>query len=176
MRIPLSPLGARGVREGWGSGTGAGGGEALEDAALVVEFGGDDAPGEREDKIWIKGALVLAEAGEAVVVLGGEEAAEEGATPGEELDGNAAAEEFSHGGAGELYGFAGDDAVEVAEGDFAEEFVGGARGGVLGLTPDFEAFAVEVDAEVGLVEAGGGHGGGGGYGDARSVASVGKSR
>jgi len=77
-----------------GAGGGAVGEESLEDAALVVEFGGDDAACDGEGEVRVEGALVLSEAGSACGLEGGEETAEEAAFPGEDLDGDAAAEEF----------------------------------------------------------------------------------
>lgn len=55
--------------------------DALEDAALVVEFGGDDSAGQSEGEVGIESALVLEEAGESVVIFGWEELAEEASFP-----------------------------------------------------------------------------------------------
>jgi len=145
--------GGGGVRFG-GGGVAAGGGEALEDAALVVEFGGDDAAGDVEGEGGFEDALVVAEAGQAVGFGGGEEAAEEAAGPVEEADGDVGAEEGGQGGGGDLDGLGEDEALDVAEGDFADDFLG-AGVGVAG--PDFEALGFEVDAGVGQLDAGGGH-------------------
>ena len=63
-------------------------------------------------------------------------------------------EEGGQGGGGDLDGLGEDEALDVAEGDFADDFLG-AGVGVAG--PDFEALGFEVDAGVGQLDAGGGH-------------------
>ncbi|MDW8382873.1 MAG: hypothetical protein RMN51_12300 [Verrucomicrobiota bacterium] len=75
--------------------------------------------------------------------------------PGEDLDGDASPEEFGQCGCGEVDVFAHDKAFEVVKGDLAQE-------GVLAEhrigSVDLEAFADEVDAEVGLGQDGCRHG------------------
>jgi hypothetical protein len=125
---------------------------------LVVEFGGDEAAGDLECEGGVEGALVLAEAGEAVGVGGGEEAAQELAAPAEEVDGDVGTEEGGKGLGGDLDRFGDHEPVKVAQRDFAEEVFAGAGFGVITAAADFEAFGDEADAGVGVEDAGGGHG------------------
>lgn len=122
---------------------------------MVVEFGGDDAAGHLQGESGVEGALILAETGEAVVVLGREEIAQELPLPGKDLDGNSASEDLRHSRGREVNVLAGDDAIKVAQRDLAEQMVA-VSFGIMAV--DFEAFAGEMNTAVGLVEAGGGHG------------------
>ena len=130
------------------------GDEALEDAALVVELGGDDAAGHLEGERGLQGALVLAQPGQAVGVLRGKKSAQKLAAPAEEAHGDAGAQQGRQGLGSDLHRLGDDEAVQVADGDFAQDLV--ALGGLV-VPEDFEALAFEADPATVLVNGGGGH-------------------
>ena len=100
-------------------------------------------------------ALVLVQAGLAVLVDSGLEGAEEAALVVQESQGNFTPEQGGDGLAGELGGLAGDDAVEIAQREVAQ-FDGAGTAGRVGTRND-EALGFQVDAAAGLVDDGGGH-------------------
>ncbi len=122
---------------------GVAGGETLEDAPLVVEFGHDDLAGDLQAKGGIEGAPVLLEPRETVVILGGKEAAKEFSGPGENLNGDSALKDGGKGRRGEVDALADNESFEVAERDFTKEFLTLAF--VLAAV-DFESFSLEVNA------------------------------
>ena len=87
-------------------------------------------------------------------VLGGEKTAEELAAPAEDDHGNAGAQQGGEGLGSDLHGLGDDEAVQVADGNLAQDFV--ALGGLV-APEDFEALAVQGDAATRLVNGGGGH-------------------
>jgi hypothetical protein len=129
--------------------------EALQDAALVVDFGGGEAAGEFQDEGGFQMALVLMQAGLAVLVDSRLEGAEEAALVVQESQGNFTPEQSGDGLAGELGGLAGDDTVEIAQGEVAQ-FHGAGTAGRVGTRND-EALGFQVDAAAGLIDDGGGH-------------------
>ena len=132
------------------------GGHALEDAALVVDFGSGEAAGQFKDEWAIKVPLVLPQAAAPVIVDGGLEGPEETALMVEKCEGDFPAEKGGDGLAGELGGLSGDDAVEIAQREVAQLNGAGAAGGV--RAGDDEALGFQVDAAAGLIDDGGGHG------------------
>ena len=130
------------------------GGEALKDAALVVEFGHDDPPSHLQGECRVEGVPVLLEAGEAVVILGGQKTTKVFAGPGEYLNGDFALKDGGERRRGEVDALADDEAFEVAEGDFPEQFLVLVR--VL-ASVDFETVSLEVDPQIRLVQTGGRH-------------------
>lgn len=112
----LEPVDGLAGEGGFGVGgllLGSAGLKALQHAALVVELGGHDAPCDLQGEGGVQSALVLADSGLAGGLEGREEAAQVTALPGEDLYGDAAAEEFGQGGGGEMDVLACDDAFEV---------------------------------------------------------------
>src|SRR5579875_14222 len=133
---------------------GAVGGEALQDAALVVYLGSDNAAGHLQGKGRIQCALVLAEPRQAVLVGGGQKATQELAVPSQNIYGDLGSQGGCQGRGGDLHRFGHNQPVQVAQGNLAQNFV------VLGLLVapnDLQAFAFEVNAAIGVVDAGGGH-------------------
>lgn len=142
-----------GVEDGVDLGLGAVGGEALEDAALVEDFGFDECDGDGEGELGVLGALVLGVEGgaEGCGVL---EEGEELAVVVEDDDGELAAGEFGKGGEGDGGAFVEEEAFDVADVDGVG---GGVVFGCVGWG-DEEAFAFELDACAGGGEVECGHG------------------
>lgn len=133
-------------------------GESLEGTALVVGFGGEDAPGDLEAEVGVGVFAVLGEADEAVGVGRGVESADVFSVPADDGDGDLALEEGGEGAVGDVDGFGDQDAFDVAYGYGAEEGVAPLFVGAGDLDP----FGFEAEFGAGLVDAEGGHAGGGG--------------
>ena len=131
---------------------------SLQDPALIVKLGDDDAPGHSQGELGVEGSPVLIQARQPMMVLRGQEVAKEPPVPGEELDRDAAAQDLRQGRRGEMDRLAGDHPLQIAKRNLAQEFVA-----ILLYVPamDLQPFAGERDPQVGLVEAGGGHQGAG---------------
>ncbi len=138
-----------------GSEQSAAGGEPLDDATLVVKFPADDPPTEQKSEVGIKGLLILLDAAQTVVVLCGKKVAKKPPLPGEKVNGDAALEKRGGGSAREANGFTGNHAINVPQWDFTKQFLW--FSGFSGF-PYFQAFGVQPDLKVGLVETDGGHG------------------
>lgn len=120
---------------------GAVGGEALEDAALVEDFGFDEGACEVEAEGFVEAAAVLFEAGAGRGGGGWAEQALDAARPGDEGNGDVQFGEGAKGGGGGLGGGGDDDALNFDEGQ-------GALGGWLAVGPwrfDQEGSAGEAD-------------------------------
>jgi hypothetical protein len=128
--------------------------EALEDAALIVELGGDDAAGHLEAERGIQGALVLAQPGQAVGVVGGEKSAQKLAAPTEDAHGYAGAQQGGEGLGSDLHRLGNDEAVQVADGNLAQDLVAVSR---FVAPEDFKTLAVEGNPATVLVNGGGRH-------------------
>ena len=131
------------------------GGEALEDAALIVEFGGHDAARVREHELWFKGPLVLAEAPCAVRIASRGEVAERAALVRHDDHGNAAAQDFREGFRRNLNAFVQQEAVEVVQWNLPQAaFIAGVRMPAV----DFKSGRGEAETVSGSIEASSGHG------------------
>src|ERR1019366_4562916 len=98
---------------------------------------------------------VLAQPGQAVGVVGGEKPAEKLAAPAEDAHGYAAAQEGGEGLRSDLHRLGNDEAVQVADGNLAQDLVAVGR---LVASKDLEALAVEGNPAAVLVNGGGGQG------------------
>ncbi|MBI4328159.1 MAG: hypothetical protein HY674_23255 [Chloroflexi bacterium] len=126
----------------------------MQDAALVVELGRDDPTSHLETEDRVARALILAQPGQAVLVGGREEAAQKLAVPAEEVHRNVRPQHRGHGRRRDLHRLGHNQPVQVAQRDFAQDFL---ALGLLVAAKDFQPLALEVDAAVRLVDAGGGH-------------------
>src|SRR5690606_269360 len=128
--------------------------EPLDDATLVVDFGRDDPAGHSEAKRGIEGTTVLAQPPGSMGRGGRVKSAETTTVPGDESDGDLLSQQGGEGFAGGLRSLHRDKAVEIADGNLAQD---GGRPR-FGFSVDLQPLGDEAHDAAGGGNAGGGHG------------------